>query len=77
MKRIKIFDNDDKYYHDCKRIKNVMALHGYDISIQEAKILWEKYSDSMAAGWMCLDEDNETIFSNISSYFVEEENESK
>lgn len=52
---------DPDYLQDCERIVAVMAKHGYEITVEQAYEAWTAYSDSMAAGWMCLGEDEEVL----------------
>lgn len=76
MKNIRLIDpNDDYFYHkgDCERIQKILAANGYKASLEQCKFLWETYSDSLAAGWLILPEEDEQVLSNISPYFEEEE----
>lgn len=72
MKKLKLKElNDDHFFYgnDINRIVRVFADRGYEITASDAAMAWERYSDSMAAGWMCLDEDDEYVFSNAYYYF--------
>jgi hypothetical protein len=60
---------DDYYSHDCKRI--VEAFKGRDLycTAEEAKMMWERFSSSMCAGWMHVPEDNNEILGTLSPYY--------
>lgn len=56
MKQISlILDNDFEYPRDVDRIVKAFAAEGYWCTPEQAHHLWDKYSDSMYAGWMSLD----------------------
>jgi len=55
------FTHDHIYKSDCRRIQKAMIEEGALISLDEAYKLWEAYSDSMAAGWVGLPDDDEEI----------------
>lgn len=61
-----------EYPEDCRRIKVILLNKGYDASLAECEILWEMYSDSMAAGWMSLPSGDDEVFSCI-QYYLEED----
>lgn len=72
MEKLKLKQIDDPNYfygNDISRIVKVFADRGYEITGSDAALAWERYSDSMAAGWMCLDEDDEYVFSNAFPHF--------
>lgn len=70
MKKIVILDRPE-YIGDTKRIKQILLDRGYDVSLSDCEKLWEKYSDSMCAGWMTLDgESDESIYNHVSYYFI-------
>lgn len=77
MKRIKILSDNEhlnKYADDCERICKVLANRGFECSLNDACVLWEKYSESMAAGWISMfSASDDEIFSSVSSYFEEGE----
>lgn len=67
MKKIVLkLDRDFDYPEDVERIVKVLADRGYKCSPGDAAILWDRYSDSMAAGWMMLPQDDEDVFGCIS-----------
>jgi len=47
--------------HTIDRIVEVLAARGYTIDRAAARVLWQNYSDSMAAGWMQLPDDDEVL----------------
>jgi hypothetical protein len=73
LKRIRIKEDrpelSDHERRDTKKLVEIFHKKGYIISPPEAKILWEKYSESLCAGWMIMGEDDETIFQNVVPYF--------
>jgi len=66
MKKIEI--NVTRYPEDCRKIQQVLRDRGYEASLSECETLWEKYSDMMCAGWMCLSDTDDEIFDCISNY---------
>jgi hypothetical protein len=73
MKKLRFkkdYNHHYEYQSDINRIVQVFAEHGYEISESDAVLAWEKYSDSMCAGWMMLGEDDE-VFYDCFSYFEE------
>lgn len=76
LRRIRVGNPEtDYYYHDCKRIVGVLKARGYYATIEQAKQIWEAFSESMAACWMMLPDDDDDLFSTVSSYFNEVEDE--
>lgn len=76
MKKLQLneqYNNDTFYANDIDRIVKIFADRGYEISASDAVRAWEMYSDSMAAGWMCLDPSDEDVFLNVFCYFKEVE----
>lgn len=55
-----------EYREDSIRIKRVAWDHGVDLTINQAEKAWLAYSDSMAAGWMGLPEDDIELWNIIS-----------
>jgi hypothetical protein len=55
-----------EYPDDVKRIQKVLFDNGYSATANQCVVLWERYSESMAAGWMNLPEKDEDIFEYIS-----------
>jgi hypothetical protein len=56
---------------DVTRIVNAFIIYGDVVSREDAKLAWEKYSDSMAAGWMGLPSEDNEIYHCVRSYFEE------
>lgn len=55
-----------EYIDDTKRIVKISFDNGIILSLKEAEEIWEEYSDSMAAGWMNLPEDDKELWLIIS-----------
>lgn len=69
MKEIEIVSSHgQEYIDDIKRIKRILIEHGYNATLTLAEVLWEKYSESMCAGWMSLPDNDEEVFDCISYY---------
>lgn len=69
MKEIKIVtEHGQRYIEDIKRIKNILIEKGYNATLTNSESLWDKYSDSMEAGWISLPDEDEAVFSCIKSY---------
>jgi hypothetical protein len=76
MKKLQLKDTDHffEYSDDVERIIRIFADRGYEISYMDAAHAWELYSDSMAAGWMSLEDamdSGEYVFQNAFYYFKE------
>ena len=69
MKKIEI--NTARYPEDCERIQKILKERGYEASIADCEALWDRFSDSMAAGWFRMDhlDDNE-VFDEIRTYIT-------
>lgn len=53
MKRIRVKRvGNDPYVLDCVRIKGIFAKKGFDIHQEQARELWERFSESRSFGWM-------------------------
>lgn len=65
-------DFEDYRLLDAERIVKVMADHGYRCSTDQAIQLWERASDCMAAGWLCLPDTDYDLFLELQCHFVEE-----
>jgi hypothetical protein len=73
MKTLKLKnESDGSFPEDVDRIISICKTKGYDIDYKTAEIAWEKYSDSMCAGWLMLGDDDEEIFNNLMSQLEEE-----
>ena len=62
-----------RYPEDVGRILQILNERGFtanDLDIHEA---WSAYSDSMAASWMSLDDDDDAVFACIGEYLVGED----
>ena len=66
MKKIEI--NTARYPRDVERIQKCLANKGYEATLGECESLWDKYSESMCAGWMNLPDTDDDIFRCINSY---------
>ena len=58
-----------RYPSDVRRIVEVFADRGYEISYAEAAHAWEQHSESYAAGWLILPEDDSEVYSEIAYLF--------
>lgn len=81
MKKLKF--KNFYYYHyeyvdDIERIIKVFADRGYEISESDALCAWKQYSQNIGEVWMCLNEDDESVFQKAFYYFYEviDENDS-
>ena len=74
MKRIRVlFEDDDAYLFDTQRIRTILAQREFDCTLDQARKLWERFSESMACGWHCLPDSDDTVFDCICPYFIENE----
>jgi hypothetical protein len=58
-------DVEIRYPADVLRIRQVALRNGLALSDAEAQAAWERFSDSMAAGWLTLPEDDEDIYTTV------------
>ena len=73
MKQLKVkepYNHHFEYKNDIDRIVKIFADRGYEISATDAVKAWEQFSYDMAAGWMCLGDDDE-VFEDAFYYFEE------
>jgi hypothetical protein len=53
------------YQKDCSRMQTLSQERGYDLSLEECYNIWKTYSDSLGAGWLCLSNSDDNVFSII------------
>jgi hypothetical protein len=70
--KFKDYNHHFEYKNDIDRIVKIYAERGYDITYSDAVHAWEKFSETMCAGWMCLGDDDE-VFHDTFYYFEEVE----
>lgn len=69
MKEIEIIsEHGEMYRGDIERIKKILIEKDYNATLTTTEMLWDKYSDSMCAGWMGLPDDDEDVFRCICNY---------
>jgi hypothetical protein len=70
LTRLTFHANDEFYYlSDVDRIVSVFAERGYEVSRNDAKLAWRKYSDDVCASWLFLPPEDDTLFNCIRGYF--------
>lgn len=71
-------ENYFEYLEDIEKIIKSYQKNGYYITREQAKRIWEEYSDSMCANWLCIDK-KDNLFSLTKYYadklFIEVSNE--
>jgi hypothetical protein len=72
MPRIKLVEDDD-YRADKQAIVDALATQGFECTLEQAGELWERFSASMAAGWLHLPDDPAEIVGNVRAYFEPED----
>jgi hypothetical protein len=74
MKKIKVKHNEPEdsfeFWDDCERIKKIFAEHDYDITLEQARQMWELYSEDYCASWLYLSAKDEDIFNDLTKYYV-------
>ena len=71
MKKIVLTYKEGKFFGDCKRIQEIFSKRGYDITMEQASFLWEKYSAEMSSGWLCLLSSDDQIFESVQEFWDE------
>lgn len=67
----KLYGRSITFPQDCQRIQKICKEHGEEISLYEAEDLWIKYSETMSAGWLVIDDYADTqVWFNIKDYFI-------
>lgn len=65
MNRIQKSLNDltmPRLEQDCARIVQVSLRHGFVLTLKQAEMIWEEYSEDYAAGWMTLPKTDEELW---------------
>ena len=62
-----------RYPEACKRIQRVAKEHGEKITLTEAQLIWEDYSDFYCAGWLMLPESDSELWFTIEDYFIKKD----
>lgn len=71
MKRVRLTrSNDFEYRADVLRIQDALMQAGYLAYEHECREMWERFSDSMAAGWMHVPDDDAEIVASVAYYFT-------
>ena len=52
----------DQYPEDCAHIQTLARELGYNITLDRACDIWVHHSDTFAAGWLCLGDDDEVKY---------------
>jgi len=66
-----VIQESDEYAYDITRIVEVCQQCGYKIDRATARKAWELYSESMAAGWMCLPQYDNDLLSIVLTHTTE------
>ncbi len=70
----RIKDNHhDCYGSDIDRIVQIYKDRGYELTRTDARLAWEAFSDSMAAGWLGLGSDDEVFSDTVNHLDLEDE----
>lgn len=53
---IEVYEKPDKSYlpKDCQRIVDILKIQGYEVTSDEAFVLWESYSRLSSANWLTM-----------------------
>ncbi len=57
-----------RFIEDVERIQKILKIRGFEYSLNECAGAWDEYSESMAAGWMDLDEEDYFVYENVEPY---------
>lgn len=75
MKKIKVKKyeatiEEFEFLDDCERLKKIFAEHDYDITLEQARMMWELHSEDCCAGWLCLGPSDDGIFKELDKYYL-------
>lgn len=78
MKKIKYKStrgNLELFEDDIFMMVDAFAKEGYEVSLEDACLAWEEYSDSFCAGWLCMGKKGptKTEIDKLLTYFIEVE----
>ena len=62
---LNFYDASLEYPSDCERICRVALTHQHIITPKQSEEIWKELSNMMAAGWLCLPDDDEDLFIDI------------
>ena len=68
-------DHDEhfvRHERDIERIVRIFLARGFLVSKEEAYQAWCDYSDSYAAGWLILGDNDDEVFRNAMNYLEEQ-----
>ena len=80
-KRIKIkcfdhnFEQDHEFTEDEARLRMIFAMHGYELSLDNAEQLWWIHSNSLDAIWSNLHEDDDVVWKEILPFWEEDKSD--
>jgi len=57
-----------RYLNDCQRIVDVAACRDIKMTLHQAEVIWDDYSDALCAGWLTLPDDDDNIWEVIEWY---------
>lgn len=61
----------ERHRDDCERIKSILVQRGFiNAGLRDALWLWGEYSDSYAAGWLSLPDEDEDVYNCIKNLIV-------
>lgn len=55
MNKVKLTRSSEDYPLDVTRVQHAVIARGYNCTREQARDLWQAYSDSMCAGWLLMD----------------------
>ena len=69
---------DPDFYHDHElpedeaRLRKIFAMHGYELSLDEAEHLWSIRSNDWDASWINMSEDDEIVWKETLKFWTED-----
>ncbi len=70
MKKL-VFQRLDPQAVDVARIVRIFHTRGFEVSAEDARLAWEEHSESMAAGWLFLSDNDDIVFLTLRHRFAE------
>lgn len=73
MRKLKVLAKRVRHPEDARRIADAMLAAGYEVTLYDAEWMWGEYSESFAASFLGLPDDDAEIVELLRPYFEVED----